>query len=179
MSTIYTVNNKVLKNSANDKWLIKKPVLPPIPLNCIRVRTNDGNVPVKTGYTYYETATLVSGTNDVYDVYKSGTTFWAVLYNSTNVVELLGANIAGVTDIGDMFNGCTSLTTISLFDTSTVRNMNRTFSGCINVQTGALALYQQASTQTNPPTHNGTFYNCGSNTTTGAAELEQIPSDWK
>lgn len=24
MSTIYTVNNKVLKNSANDKWLIKK-----------------------------------------------------------------------------------------------------------------------------------------------------------
>ena len=52
MSTIYTVNNKVLKNSANDKWLIKKPVLPPIPLNCIRVRTNDGNVPVKTGYTF-------------------------------------------------------------------------------------------------------------------------------
>jgi hypothetical protein len=24
MTTIYTVNNKVLKNSANDKWLIKK-----------------------------------------------------------------------------------------------------------------------------------------------------------
>jgi len=28
MSTIYTLNSKVLKNTANDKWLIKKPVLP-------------------------------------------------------------------------------------------------------------------------------------------------------
>ena len=30
MSTIYTFNNKVLKNSVNDKWLIKKEV-PPTP----------------------------------------------------------------------------------------------------------------------------------------------------
>jgi surface protein len=180
MSTIYTLNGKVLKNSANDKWLIKKVGLPPIAANTIRVRTSDGNVPVKTGYTYYDTATLVSGTTDVYDVYKSGTNFWAVLYNSTNVVEVLGANITGVTDISDMFGDCTSLTTISLFDTSSVTNMNRTFSGCTNVQSGALALYQQASSQTTPPTlHTGTFHNCGSDTVTGAAELAQIPSSWK
>jgi hypothetical protein len=58
--------------------------------------------------------------------------------------------------------------------------MNYMFGECVNVQSGALALYQQASTQTNPPSnHGGTFYNCGSNTTTGAAELAQIPSDWK
>jgi hypothetical protein len=41
-------------------------------------------------------------------------------------------------------------------------------------------LYQQASTQTNPPTnHDATFRSCGRDTTTGAAELAQIPSDWK
>ena len=52
-------------------------------------------------------------------------------------------------------------------------------SSCLNVQSGALALYQQASSQTNPPSsHNNTFYNCGKFTTTGAAELAQIPSDW-
>jgi hypothetical protein len=58
--------------------------------------------------------------------------------------------------------------------------MNRMFYETPKVQSGALALYQQASTQTNPPTnHNETFTRCGTNTTTGAAELAQIPSDWK
>jgi hypothetical protein len=58
--------------------------------------------------------------------------------------------------------------------------MNGTFSQCYNVQSGALALYQQASTQLNPPVdHYGTFTDCGMNTVTGAAELAQIGSDWK
>jgi len=51
---------------------------------------------------------------------------------------------------------------------------------CVNIQSGALALYRQASSQSTPPSkHSRTFQNCGSNTTTGAAELAQIPSDWK
>jgi surface protein len=79
-----------------------------------------------------------------------------------------------------MFQYCTSLTSIPLFNTSSVTNMSSMFDGCTNVQSGALALYQQASTQTTPPsTHDQTFQNCGSSTTTGAAELAQIPSDWK
>jgi len=58
--------------------------------------------------------------------------------------------------------------------------MDSMFKGCTGVESGALALYQQASSQDIPPTyHYQTFYNCGSNTTTGAAELAQIPSDWK
>ena len=207
MSTVYTLNGKVLKNSANDKWLTKKvdPYNPlGLPPNTVRVRTNDGNVPYKGGNTSYETATLVTGTTDVYDVYKSGTSFRYLLGQSTNVVEVLGANTTGitnmssvfttctslttvplfdtssVTDMSYMFNGCSNLTSITLFDTSKVTNMNSTFNNCTNVQSGALALYQQASSQTTPPSrHSSTFKNCGSNTTTGSAELEQIPSGWK
>ena len=79
-----------------------------------------------------------------------------------------------------MFSNCNALKRIPLFDTSSVTNMQIMFTGCVNVESGALALYQQASTQTNPPaSHNMTFYNCGSNTVTGAAELAQIPNDWK
>lgn len=205
MSTVYTVNNKVLKNAANDKWLAKKvtPPLPPIPSKCIRVRTSDGNAPVKATSTRYESATLVTGTTDVYDVYHSSS-FFALLYKSTNVTEVLGANIDGITDMSNMFDSCTSLTNVAVFDTSSVTNMSQTFfhcssltsvplldtssvtnmggmfNGCVNVQSGALALYQQASSQTNPPSnHSATFYNCGSDTITGAAELAQIPSDWK
>ena len=247
-----------------------------LPANTVRVRTNNGNAPIKDSKTSYETATLVSGTTDVYDVYKSGTDFNNLFYWSTNVIEVLGANTTGITNMStmfqrctsltsvalfdtssvtdmksmfrgcssltsvplldtsnitsmmymfsecsslttvplfntssvtdmdqlfylcssltsvplfdtsnvtsmtDMFNNCTSLTSVPLFNTSNVTSMFRTFYDCINVETGALALYQQASTQTNPPyTYSMAFRNCGSNTTTGAAELAQIPEDWK
>lgn len=226
-----------------------------LPPNTVRVRTSDGNVPIKSnepGFeTSYETATLVAGTTDVYDVYKSGSDFTNFLRLSTNVIEVLGANTTGITSMKGMFhscsalpsvplfdtssatnmyymfyeckslssvplfntsnvtdmtymfsrckfttiplfdtsnltsmyytfNTCTSLTSIPLFDTSKVTNMNYAFQNCYNVQSGALALYQQASTQTTPPTrHTSTFRNCGKNTTQGAAELAQIPSGWK
>ena len=182
--TIYTYNDKVLKNSSTDKWL-KKPDVDPynplnLPANTVRVRTSDGNAPTKAKYTTYETATLVAGTTDVYDVYKSGTSFRGFLSSSTNVVEVLGANTTGITAMDDMFWGCSSLTSIPLFDTSSVTNMSYMFDYCTNVQSGALALYQQASSQTTPPSnHSYCFYSCGSNTTTGAAELAQIPSGWK
>ena len=223
-----------------------------LPPNTVRVRTNDGAAPKKISNTSYETATLVEGTTDVYDVYKSGTDFTFLFLNSNNVEEVLGANTTGITNMSAMFNYCTSLKTVALFDTSSVTDMhtmflncylltsvplfntssvtdmrsmldlcssltsvplfdtssvtnieymfskcsalktvplfntssvvfmNGMFENCKNVQSGALALYQQASTQANPPSkHTGTFKNCGSDTTTGAAELAQIPEDWK
>ena len=223
-----------------------------LPANTVRVRTSDGAAPKKNSNTSYETATLVEGTSDVYDVYKSGTDFTFLFFNSNNVEEVLGANTTGITNMYAMFNYCTSLTNVALFDTSSVTDMRNMFvfcysltsvplfntssvtnmqfmfskcsgltsaplfntssvtnmeymfekcsalkmvplfntssvvfmtgmfEACTNVQSGALALYQQASTQANPPSkHTGTFKNCGANTTTGAAELAQIPDDWK
>lgn len=259
---IIKFNNSILKYSG--KWLetdgTPTPVDPYNPLNLppnvVRVRTNDGEPPIKaaTGSVIasYETATKVVGTSDVYDVYKSGTDFTWLLYNCDNVIEVLGANTTNVTKMQDTFNNCNNLTTISLFDTSNVTdmlylfclcpslvsvplfdtskvtnmdcmffnclslpsiplfdtsnvtsmyqmfesctaltsiplfntskvtNMDGMFAGCAKVESGALALYQQASSQTNPPvSHYRTFYHCGRNTITGAAELAQIPSDWK
>ena len=86
---------------------------------------------------------------------------------------------SNVTDMQYMCYNCSALTSVPLFDTSSVTNMTLVFCACTNVQSGALALYQQASTQTTPPSqHFHTFGNCGSNTVTGAAELAQIPSSW-
>ena len=199
-----------------------------LPPNTVRVRTSDGNAPVKGLVTSYETATLVEGTTDVYDVYKSGTDFGSLFCNSENIIEVLGANTTGITNMSSMFYGCIYLTSVTLFNTSSVTDMRRMFQNCwyLNfvplfdtsnvtnmlcmfqncpdltyvplfdtsnvtnmlcmfkdcpyVQSGALALYQKASTQTNPPSsHTETFSNCGTATQTGAAELAQIPSDWK
>ena len=89
-------------------------------------------------------------------------------------------NTSKVTTMEAMFSYCSNLTTVPLFDTSNVTNMNGMFSECRKVRSGALALYQQASSQATPPTnHSYTFHNCGSDTSEGRAELSQIPSDWK
>jgi len=49
MSTVYTLNGKVLKNSANDKWLTKKEIDPYNPLglppNTVRVVTPNNQPP--------------------------------------------------------------------------------------------------------------------------------------
>jgi len=302
MSDSLAFNNEtLLYNNQYEFYYPDDPYNPlNLPANTVRVRTSDGNVPIKDTNTRYETATLVPGTTDVYDVYKSGESFTDLLSGSNNVVEVLGANTtditdmnemfynctsltsvplfdtskvwkmtkmfyscasittvplfdtsnvklmefmfyhctslesvplfdtSNVTDMGYMFNGCTSLTTVPLFHTSNVTDMGYMFYNCTsltkapffftnkvtnmrgmlmrctsltivylyatsnvtdmsemlfnctNVRAGALALYNQASTQATPPSsHSQTFFNCGSNTVQGAAELAQIPADWK
>lgn len=88
-------------------------------------------------------------------------------------------NTSNVTNMSAMFQDCSSLTNIPLFDTSKVTDISYAFNLCYKVESGALALYRQASRQTNPPSnHNSTFTNCGRDTTTGLAELQQIPQSW-
>lgn len=89
-------------------------------------------------------------------------------------------NTSSCTNMESMFYSCSYLASVPLFNTSSCTNMNNTFYRCVRVQSGALALYQQASSQAIPPSsHSSTFYRCGYNTTSGKAELNQIPSDWK
>ena len=217
-------NNNVLK--VNNKWL-KPEVDPYNPLNLppytIRLRFADGYLP-----SFQEgTATQVSSTPNVWDLTYENSDWEGLLFQYYYLEEVLGANTTNVTNMFLMFNECSSLTTVALFDTSNVTDtsymfnectslissplfntsndttmaymfyncnqltsvplfdtsnvtdMDRMFYGCTWVSSGAFALYQQASNQTNPPTdHHYTFYNCGANTQTGSAELAQIPSDW-
>ena len=103
-----------------------------LPPNTFRVRTNDGLAPngKVNNFAEYDTATLVEGTTDIYDVYKSGNNLARLLRNSTNLIEVLGANTNGVTDINSMFLHCSALSSIPLFDTSNVTSFELTFNGC-------------------------------------------------
>lgn len=95
------------------------------------------------------------------------------LYDTSSVTTFYS------TSRGGTFHNCSSLKSIPLFNTSSATNVRQMFSGCTKVESGALALYQQMSTQTTPPTtHTNTFQNCGRDTVTGAAELAQIPTSW-
>lgn len=111
----------------------------------------------------------------------SNVTSMRMMFDSCTSLETVPLfNTANVTDMAAMFSNCTSFKTIPLFNTAKVTDMSMMFNYCVNVESGALALYQQASSQANPPAyHRSTFHGCGYNTETGAAELAQIPSDWK
>lgn len=71
------------------------------------------------------------------------------------ILEIMGANTTGVTSMFCSMCNCVDLTSVALFDTSSVTDMSYMLSGCTKVQSGALALYQHASTQANPPTEHG------------------------
>jgi surface protein len=110
----------------------------------------------------------------------TGITNFKNTFNSfNNLSSVCLFDTSAVTDMNSMFDGCIHLTNIPLFDTSSVTDMSNCFRSCRNVQSGALALYQQASTQTTPPSQYAECFNdCGSDTQTGAAELAQIPRSW-
>ena len=97
--------------------------------------------------------------------------------SSLTSVPLL--DTGNVTSMVRMFTNCTSLQTIPLFDTSSLVSVHQTFMGCVNVRSGALALYNRMSGQPFPPSsHENCFSDCGRNTSTGRAELAQIPVSW-
>lgn len=111
---------------------------------------------------------------------SSVTDFNSFLYHTSGIAiqSIPLFDTSSATNMSAMFRGC-SLTSIPLFNTDNVTNVYSMFYGCTKVESGALALYQQMSSQATPPkTHSGCFTNCGKSTTTGAAELAQIPKSW-
>lgn len=168
--------NKVV--TYNNKWA-KYDSVPPgpsLPPYTIRLKYKQGTTPTFSK----GTGVLYDAEQNIWDLTYENPDWTDLLRGHADLIEVIEANTSNVTNMSNMFANCTSLINVPLFDTSKVTNMNRTFYSCRNVQSGALALYQQASTQANPPSnHSWTFRHCGSATETGTAELAQIPSNWK
>ena len=110
---------------------------------------------------------------------SSVTNFGYMFKNCSSLTESPLFDTSNATSMSYMFQSCVSLRHVPLFDTSTVTEMASAFSQCVKVESGALALYQQASLRESDIYHPGTFYACGYDTVTGSAELAQIPSGWK
>lgn len=201
----YTINNHLYKK--NNSFVGYSNNAPIDPYNPLNLPPNTIRIKFISGYrpNMGDVRTLVDSTNNVWDIYKQSND-WSRLFQgwTTQLLEVLGANTtnvtnmrqmfinstkltnvqlfdtSNVTDMVSMFKDCSSLTSIPLFDTSKVTDMSMAFYNCVNVESGALALYQQASSQANPPVSHGmTFKGCGEATITGSTELAQIPSDWK
>jgi len=110
---------------------------------------------------------------------SSATSMVNMFYGCSSLASVALLNTASVGNFQSMFYNCTSLAEVPSFDTSSATDVSYMFSGCTAVSSGSLSLYQQMSSQaTLPSTYTDCFLNCGSSTTTGAAELAQIPSAW-
>lgn len=110
---------------------------------------------------------------------SSVTNMYGTFNSCYSLVSLPLFDTHSVVEMRTMLDLCGSLRYIPLFNTESVRNVHAAFRFCENVESGALALYQQMSNQDVPPTnYESAFYKCGINTPTGLAELQQIPESW-
>lgn len=103
----------------------------------------------------------------------------AMFVNCHNLQEVRIFDTRYVTNWGRAFSSCTSLKSIPRFDVFAAKNMLNTFRNCFHVEHGALDLYNDASSTGLVTDHRFTFYMTGRYSTTGSAEVEQIPDDWK
>ena len=130
----------------------------------------------KIGKDVFNNATYLEEVDIPSNVKEIGESAFANCANLKKLIFQTGIKVIGKR----AFYNCSKLENIPNFDVDKITNMYCAFISCYRVKTGILSLYQRASTQTNPPSnHYGTFRNCGRDTTQGAAELAQIPSDWK
>lgn len=87
---------------------------------------------------------------------------------------------SGITEIFDICGGCTSLRQLPNFSyPRTITNVDNAFNGCVNVTSNIVSTYNNLVNIGSVTSHSHCFYNCGSNTTSGSAELARIPSGWK
>lgn len=115
---------------------------------------------------------------DMYDPSLS-VNYTNLFNNCKSLTQIPILDYTNATCTNNMFEGCTGLTKINHIHLPNVRTCGLMFKDCVNVETGALKLYQELSTQANPPTrYEECFKNCGINTATGLAELQQIPQSW-
>ena len=134
---------------------------------------------------------------------SSVTNMGSMFADCSSLIEVPLYDMSSVTAADSMFVGCTSLSEVPVFDTRNVEELSAMFASCSSlkhvpllntssaartasmfyncraVESGALALYQQISTQaTLPSYYTDMFHNCGSDTASGRAELSQIPTSW-
>lgn len=137
----------------------------------------EGNTEYGLRYAFYNCASLVAAPNMTFPPNRAIDTRY-MFHSCTSLASASSLSTLKTSNAQYMFYGCSALTNVPLFNTSSCQSMGYTFNGCYSVESGALALYQQASGQATPPSHSNCFKNCGRDTVTGAAELAQIPTDW-
>lgn len=92
-------------------------------------------------------------------------------------VEFIG-NTGNTENFSRLFVNCSSLKNIPFFDTSSAESVTSMFEECINVESGAVEMYEQMSASASISSHSYCFTNCGVATLRGIGDLCKIPTSW-
>lgn len=92
-------------------------------------------------------------------------------------VEFIG-NTGNVENFRQLFSNCSSLKNLPFFDTSSAVDVTLMFDGCINVESGAVEMYEQMEASATISDYADCFTNCGINTIRGIGDLTKIPTGW-
>lgn len=113
-----------------------------VPLNSRTIRVQFANLSYNPNSESYwnrnPTWTQVSANPNVWDATTSGTS-WEGMFSerfvsgTTGDTYVLKANSTGITDMGRMFQNCSALKSVALFDTGDVTNMGMMFYGCSGI----------------------------------------------
>ena len=130
------------------------------------------------------------------------TTFEKAFFNCESLEHLPGFSTINLSSLNDVLNGCLALKDIpqwyysnvenfdSAFyncealkeipewlDVSGARNTEKMFYGCVNIERGAVGIYNKL-VKISPTTYQNCFTNCGVATVPGIGELCKIPTAW-
>ena len=115
----------------------------------------------------------------------SNVTDASMMFYNSGITSIPAYNTSKVKDFTYFCMFCESLTAIPQLNVSGAEDVRSMFALCRNVESGIYQMYQRLSSVSPVPEHQGeayviaTFAECGVNTVTGAAELAQIPNEWK
>lgn len=106
--------------------------------------------------------------------------FSTMFSGCTSLISVPAYDTSKGFDLSLMFRDCHNLEAIPQLPTGSVYDVSGIFDNCYKASSGILSMYNQMSTQTNPPSrYTQAFKDCGRDSVTGSAELSQIPSSWK
>ena len=100
-----------------------------LPDYTMRLKFKDNITPTSE----YGTFTRVTFTPNVWDYYRPATSWYNHLGLNKDLIEVMGANSKNVKNMDNMFLGCSSLSSVSLFDTTNVTSMSNMFGACYSL----------------------------------------------
>lgn len=154
MYKVYNINGSIL--TVNKAWCSAD--MAPITLNCVRVKFKPGTSPhirTSSSSSGCDGAYLINETDNIWDVYRNDTSWYGLFIGDSNLLEVIGCNASGITDIVVMCGDCSSLTKVNLSGLTNVTSLMQSFRNCY-------ALTDVTISDTSLTTINGAFKGCTS-----------------
>lgn len=108
--------------------------LPPFTLRLKFARGYTPSPPTNPDITW-DSKTLVDAAENIWDITRNSTDWYNLLRQNTYLLEVLGANSSSVTSMQGIFQECSSLTKVALFDTRSATRVNGMFNVCTSLTT--------------------------------------------